>query len=98
MKQMRVVPGYEKKKRGCDYCQDKQRVREGKCFRTACPHDECPYHVLDKYKTYEDFMESEDSKILVDEFFSSVPTNVELASQTHTIKRIFSDGDSMVGV
>ena len=30
---------------------------------TNCPYDECPYHVLDKYETYEEYVESEDSKI-----------------------------------
>jgi hypothetical protein len=32
-------------------------------IRTTCPHAKCPYTVLDKYDTYEAFMESDDSKI-----------------------------------
>lgn len=35
---------------------------------TSCPHDKCPYRVLDKYETYDDYMESEDSKIDVSAF------------------------------
>jgi hypothetical protein len=49
----------ERDKRGCSYCLDtgdKEQVWH-------CPHDECPYTVLDKYETYDDYMKSEDSKI-----------------------------------
>lgn len=31
--------------------------------RTLCPYTECPYKVLDKYDTYEDYLKSEDSEI-----------------------------------
>jgi hypothetical protein len=28
-----------------------------------CPHEICPYAVLDKYDTYEEFLKSKDSKV-----------------------------------
>ena len=93
---MRVVPSYEKKKRGCQYCKNSGRIRTGGGIRTGCPFDECPYHVLDKYDTYEQFMASEDSKILVDEFFQTVASCYELSNGGVQVKRIFSDGDATV--
>ena len=95
---MRVLQLSEKKQRGCQYCAKMQVIRCGKEWRCACPEDECPYHVLDKYESYEAFMESEDSKILVTEFFSSVAGCYELSSSEHTPKRIYSDGDHRVGL
>jgi hypothetical protein len=61
--------------------------------QTACPFAECPFQVLDKYRTYEEFMASEDSKILVNEFFSTVASVYDL-SMPRTPKKLFSDGDS----
>jgi hypothetical protein len=90
---MRIVPGYEKKQRGCEWCLHKSIARSGRDIRTGCPFDECPYRVLDKYKTYEEFMASEDSKILVNEFFTSVAGCYELAKQAQSPKKIYSDGD-----
>jgi hypothetical protein len=64
---------------------------------TACPFYQCPYTVLEKYSSYEEFMASEDSKILVDEFFVSISRVFE--SSTHrTFNKIFSDGDARVGI
>lgn len=40
-------------KRGCHYCLDKIK---GKYSR--CPHMVCPYHELDQYDTYQDFLKS----------------------------------------
>lgn len=37
----------EVKKRGCWYCTD---------FKRKCPHAECPYHELDGFKTYEEYL------------------------------------------
>lgn len=70
---MRVIALSEKKQRGCQYCTNVTTVRHEGMMRTACPYDECPYKVLDKYKSYEEYMESEDCKIMVDEFFKSFP-------------------------
>lgn len=93
---MRVVPFYEKKQRGCQYCLHVQTVRHEGEFRTACPFTECPYHVLDKYDSYEEFMESEDSKIPVTEFFTTVAGFDKLAKYGQSPKKIFSDGDDRV--
>jgi hypothetical protein len=90
---MRLVLGFEKKQRGCQYCLHSDMKRYKGQVRTFCPHRECPYTVLDKYESYEEFMESEDSMILVGEFFTSVAGCYELAKQTHSPKRMFSDGD-----
>jgi hypothetical protein len=92
------VPGYEKKQRGCQYCQDMKVKRFNGDTRTACPFIECPYTVLDKYKIYEEFMASEDSKILVNEFFKTVATVYELSSKPCKTKCLFSDGDARIGL
>lgn len=94
MNEKRVLGATEKKQRGCQYCLHVTSKRHEGQIRNACPFIKCPYEVLDKYKTYEEFMESEDSKILVEEFFTSVAGCYELSSCEHTPKRIFSDGDS----
>lgn len=95
---MRPVPLYEKKQRGCQYCKDVEKENFGKGLCTACPFEECPYTVLDKYKTYEEFMASEDSKILVTEFFKTVATVYELSANPSKTKCLFSDGDSRIGL
>lgn len=87
----RVLPGFEKKQRGCQYCLHVTEFRLRGKFRNACPFDECPYEILDKYKTYEEFMASEDSKIFVNEYFSTVPTLYELSCLSHAPKGIFED-------
>lgn len=89
----RIMPMYESRQRGCKYC---LHVTKGRCKgnnQTACPFEECPFHVLDKYKTYEEFMASEDSKILVNEFFHTVATVYELSANPSKTKCLFSDGD-----
>ena len=53
---------------------------------TACPWDKCPFTVLDKYNTYEEFMASDDSKILVNEFFATVATVYEMSANTAKTK------------
>lgn len=52
------------RKRGCVYCTDYYIEKvEGKKFK-RCKHiSGCPYHELDKYDTYEDYLESEDCQI-----------------------------------
>ena len=95
---MRILPIYEKKQRGCQYCADFETERIGSRIRGVCPFEECPYHVLDKYESYEAYMASEDSKILVDEFFSTASGAYELMRQCHTPNRTFSDGDHRIGL
>ena len=69
---VRVVKLQEKKQRGCQYCMDMTKTRVGRANVTGCPYPECKYHELDNYETYEEYMESEDCRILVNEFFSTV--------------------------
>lgn len=68
---MRLIPIHEKKKRGCECCTEVIHAKVSSRFRLKCPHTECPYNVLDKYDYYEEFMASEDAKILVPEFFQT---------------------------
>ena len=93
---MRVVSIFEKKKRGCPYCLHVETGRFDGCVRTACPYYKCPFTVLDKYKTYEEFMASEDSKILVDEFFISFDGGFDFHKSGHTNNVSFTDGDGRV--
>ncbi len=87
---MRVVPYYEKSKRGCQYCLDSGRIRGSSGIRFGCPHDKCPYHVLDKYKTYEEYMTSEDCKILVNAFFQTAASCYEMSNGRVSVKDVFS--------
>lgn len=88
---MRKIPLREKKKRGCQYCNDMQMTCDRGEMRTSCPHDECIYHVLSKYDSYDEFMASDDSKILVDGFFQTVPNCYELANGNITVKQIYKE-------
>lgn len=95
---MRTMPFYEKKKRGCLYCTDAivTKSEQERICKVECPHDECPYHVLDKYKSYKEFLASKDSKILVGQFFTSQASVFEAAyisKPTHHGQRIAGDGD-----
>ena len=87
----RILGFPEKKQRGCSYCLDVTLVRNGSELRNACPYSKCPYGVLDKYKTYEEFMASEDSLIRVSEYFSTLPSLYELSAMSHAPKGIFED-------
>lgn len=72
---MRVLATAEQRKRGCSYCTQIERVyapKSGSGKRRACPHKACPYTVLDKYDTYEEYMESEDSRINIAAFVEAV--------------------------
>lgn len=89
MHEMRVVPVFEKKQRGCVYCMEVQMTKSKGCRRCGCPHDVCPYEILDKYESYEQFMASEDSKILVDGFFQTTASCYDLANGNATVKDVF---------
>lgn len=94
MHKMRVVPSFEKKQRGCQYCFDMRKEHYKGANRIACPHDECPFHVLDKYETYEKFMASEDSRILVDGFFQTAASCYELASESAIVRDVYRNACS----
>ena len=94
----RIVPLHENRQRGCRYCLHVTSARHRGANQTACPFAECPFEVLDKYNSYEEFMASEDGKILVNEFFHTVATVYELSANPSKTKCLFSDGDSRIGL
>lgn len=60
---MRRLQSKEMCKRGCEFCLDRRKhdfgeVVNGKPIkRYACIHDSgCPYHELDKYESYDDYL------------------------------------------
>ena len=50
---MRQLKLSEIEKRGCRYCD--ARTSEKKY--SYCPHEECPYHELDKVKSYGEYIQ-----------------------------------------
>ena len=66
-----LVTDGENLKRGCEWCYDarpiagvkltnaereKTGIWKESCFKfLVCKHNECPYHELDKYKTYAEY-------------------------------------------
>lgn len=59
----RILKKSERDKRGCNDCANMIRTELGNGVTHTCPYEECPYHELDKYNTYEECLNSEDSKI-----------------------------------
>jgi len=60
---VRIIGKKELKKRGCNYCLHKGLTKvEEKKFST-CPYDVCPYKVLDKYNSYEEFLKKQDFRL-----------------------------------
>lgn len=54
---MRRVTKTEQAKRGCRYCLYVGRMREGKTgMFLACPANKCPFHELDKYNSFADYL------------------------------------------
>ena len=60
---MRALTYEEKRKRGCVYCTDYQSKKGKYGTINGCMHDECPYHELDKYEKYKDYLKHEAPKI-----------------------------------
>lgn len=56
---MRVVRVAEMKKRGCIFCADHQSKKYRGRKQKVCIHNECPYHELDKYEKYRDYLKHE---------------------------------------
>lgn len=54
---MRILPYSEKIKRGCTYCAfvGKTLGDDGKP-KDSCPYKECPYHELDNFDTYTEYL------------------------------------------
>ena len=93
---MRVVLKREMKQRGCLYCTEVILKKHGYATQSSCPHNECPFKVLEKYDTYEDYMASEDSRILVPEFFQTIADCYILSSCSKKPSKHYSDGDFKV--
>lgn len=62
---MRELTRDETVKRGCKYCIDMRRGKGSKDDGSKylvriylCPHNRCPYHELDKYDTYDEYLKS----------------------------------------
>ena len=54
---MRELKQAEQTKRGCKLCADVEKIaKKGKYPRRHCPYDKCPYHELDGFKTYKDYL------------------------------------------
>ena len=55
---MRLLTSKENRKRGCEWCLDHRWFKSGYVKRNhACLHETgCPYHELDKYETYDDYL------------------------------------------
>lgn len=50
---MRKLRETETRKRGCLYCADRRSVGG----YSICTYDKCPYHELDKVKTYGEYIQ-----------------------------------------
>ena len=53
---MRKLSKDEVEKRGCEYCMDYKFKTLG--HQQSCKFDACPYHELDDYDTYDDYLKS----------------------------------------
>ena len=53
---MRKLSKNEVEKRGCEYCMDYKFKTLG--HEQSCTFDACPYHELDDYDTYDDYLKS----------------------------------------
>lgn len=61
---MKLLSPSEMHKRGCIYCLDhiKRKAEPDSTKKShVCIHDECPYHELDPYKSYIQYLKSERS-------------------------------------
>lgn len=56
---MREITFEERRKRGCWYCLDFARVKMKYAVHWCCPYAVCPYHELDKYEKYGDYLKHE---------------------------------------
>lgn len=59
-----VLTKQEMRKRGCEYCMDHTKRKadaDSKKRSHVCIHDECPYHELDAYDSYHQYLKAEAS-------------------------------------
>ena len=57
---MRLISNEERIQRGCAWCADLQMKNK----RRMCPHYECPYHELDEFKNYGEYLKSKGSNTM----------------------------------
>jgi len=89
---VRTLKLREQKKRGCCYCTEVTKIVDAqKKSHTSCPHEKCPFTVLDKYNSYDEFLASEDSKILVEAFFEPALGKYRLENFSNTPGKLFID-------
>lgn len=87
---MRFLKQHDIIQRGCKICDDvRNLVDQYNRSHFTCPHAECPYSVLDKYETYDDFLKSKDSQILVPEFFDSVASCYSMSTSGSMPRKMF---------
>lgn len=55
---MIIVSKEEYIKRGCAYCMDSEVDTHKHRLMPKCKHDTCPYHELDSYNTYDQYLEN----------------------------------------
>jgi hypothetical protein len=49
----------ECRKRGCLFCADGKKTNKYNAVLIECPYDTCPYHELDDFDSYEDYLDSQ---------------------------------------
>lgn len=53
----RTIPYSQVKKRGCEYCTDMVIISKKQTYIIrGCIHSECPYHELDNFKSYNEYL------------------------------------------
>ena len=62
---MRLITEEERAKRGCSYCADAQVKMKNRKRRRVCPYWECPYHELDAFKSYGEFMKTKTTSMTI---------------------------------
>lgn len=62
---MKLLDKKEMKQRGCIHCTEMKRKKYKSCVENFnfCKYSQCPFHELDGYKDYRDYLDSEESKI-----------------------------------
>ena len=59
---MRILSTQEKIQRGCAYCAYIQMEEVNEVVKKVCPYDECPYHELDEFDTYSEYLKKRREK------------------------------------
>jgi Fe-S-cluster-containing dehydrogenase component len=57
---MRILHNGEQTQRGCKFCAEAIPPDNGgkRYVLRSCPHEECPYHELDKVETYQEYLKN----------------------------------------